>query len=392
VICADGAAAGAIELAAALPRQSETFEPVNTKADDPALIIYTSGTTGQPKGALHAHRTLLGHLPGVEMSHGFFPQEGDKIWTPADWAWIGGLIDVLLPALHHGVAVVAHRFAKFSGEGAFDLIKRHGVRNAFLPPSALKAMKAVPDAEKRWKLSMRSVASGGETLGAELLDWGRRVFGVAINEFYGQTECNMVVSSCSAIMEPRPGWMGRAVPGHGVDVIDAAGNVMGAGELGSIAVKWPDPVGFLGYWRNPVATAAKMVGDWLVTGDLGRRSEDGWLQFVGRDDDIISSAGYRIGPGEVEDCLIGHDAVQAAGVVGKPDVERNEIVKAYVVLKPGFAPSEALAEALKDHVRTRLAAHEYPREVEFLDTLPMTTTGKVIRRELRERARNDRGR
>jgi acetyl-CoA synthetase len=387
IICVDGSPAGAIDLATALPVHSESFEPVDTAAGDPALVAYTSGTTGQPKGALHAHRTLLGHLPGVEMSHGFFPRPGDKIWTPADWAWLGGLLDVLLPALHHGVTVVARRFEKFTGEAAFELMQKHGVRNAFLPPSALKLMKAVPDAEKRWRLDMRSVASGGEALGAELLDWGRRVFGVPINEFYGQTECNMVVSSCAAIMPPRAGWMGRAVPGHEVDVIDAEGNVVPPGELGSIAVRWPDPVGFLGYWRNEVATAAKFVGDWLVTGDLGRKSDDGWLQFVGRDDDIITSAGYRIGPGEVEDCLIGHPAVQAAGVVGKPDPERTEIVKAYVVLKPGYRPGDELAEALKDHVRTRLAAHEYPREVEFLDALPMTTTGKVIRRALRERSR-----
>jgi acetyl-CoA synthetase len=270
-------------------------------------------------------------------------------------------------------------------------MEKHGVRNAFLPPSALKQMKAVPDAEARWKLAVRSVASGGETLGAELLEWGRRVFGVAINEFYGQTECNMIVSSCAAIMEPRPGWMGRPVPGHTVEVIDAAGNILPAGELGSIAVKWPDPVGFLGYWRNPEATAAKFIGDWLVTGDLGRKSGDGWLQFVGRDDDIITSAGYRIGPGEIEDCLIGHAAVQAAGVVGKPDRERTEIVKAYIVLKPGVEPDEALAEELKDRVRKRLAAHEYPREIAFLDALPMTTTGKVIRRELRARARKETG-
>jgi acetyl-CoA synthetase len=395
IVCTDGAtsgaAGGAIDLHVALAEQSELFQPVDTLADDPALISYTSGTTGQPKGALHAHRTLLGHLPGVEMSHGFFPLPGDKIWTPADWAWAGGLLDVLLPALHHGVTVVAHRFQKFSGEAAFELMASHGVRNAFLPPSALKMMKAVPDAETRWSLAMRSVASGGEALGAELLDWGRRIFGVAVNEFYGQTECNMVVSSCAPIMEPRPGWMGRPVPGHDVAIVDAEGNVLPAGELGSIAVKWPDPVGFLRYWRNDEATKAKFIGDRLVTGDLGRRSDDGWLQFVGRDDDIITSSGYRIGPGEVEDCLIGHEAVQAAGVIGKPDAERTEIVKAYVVLKAGLTPSEALAEELQDHVRTRLAAHEYPREVEFLEALPMTTTGKVIRRALRERESSDSG-
>ena len=223
VLCIDGEAPGCRDLAAALADQPATFEPVDTAADDPAVIIYTSGTTGPPKGALHAHRVLLGHLPGVEMSHDLLPQPGDKIWTPADWAWIGGLIDVLLPALHHGVPVVARRFEKFTGEAAFQLIQDFGIRNAFLPPTALKMMRAVPEPEKRWRLGMRSIASGGETLGAELIEWGRRVFGLTINEFYGQTECNMIVSSCARLMPARPGIMGRAAPGHRLAVVDDAG-------------------------------------------------------------------------------------------------------------------------------------------------------------------------
>ena len=346
---------------------------------------------GQPKGALHAHRVLLGHLPGVEMSHDLLPQPGDQIWTPADWAWIGGLLDVLLPALHHGVPVVARRFEKFTGEAAFQLIQDFGIRNAFLPPTALKMMRAVPEPEKRWRLAMRSIASGGETLGAELIEWGRRVFGLTINEFYGQTECNMIVSSCARLMPARPGIMGRAAPGHRLAIVDDAGAVVPAGTLGNIAVQRPDPVMFLGYWRNPAATAAKFVGDWLLTGDTGAMDAEGWIKFVGRDDDVITSAGYRIGPGEIEDCLLGHPAVRLAGVVGKPDPERTEIVKAYVVLKDGYAPSEALAREIQSHVKTRLAAHEYPREVAFVDELPMTTTGKIIRRELRARAAAEAG-
>jgi acetyl-CoA synthetase len=227
------------------------------------------------------------------------------------------------------------------------------------------------------------VASGGESLGAELLDWGRRVLGVTINEFYGQTECNMVVSSCAAWMEPRPGLMGRAVPGHEVDVVDAAGRPCADGELGLVAVRRPDPVMFLGYWNNPDATREKFVGDWLVTGDTGVREADGWLRFVGRDDDVITSSGYRIGPGEIEDCLIRHPAVRLAGVVGKPDPDRTEIVKAYIVLNAGFEPSEALEAEIAQHVKVRLAAHEYPREIAFVTDLPMTTTGKIIRRLLR---------
>jgi acetyl-CoA synthetase len=317
------------------------------------------------------------------MSHDFFPQAGDRIWTPADWAWIGGLLDVLMPALHHGVAVVARRFAKFTGEAAFDLIQRYGVRNAFLPPTALKMMRSVPDAERRWRLDMRTVASGGETLGTELLDWGRRVLGVTINEFYGQTECNMIVSSCGAVMPPRPGIMGRPAPGHEVEVIDGEGRPCADGETGMIAVRRGSPVMFLGYWGNDEATQRKYIGDWLVTGDQGVRDAQGWLRFVGRDDDVITSSGYRIGPGEIEDCLIRHPAVSMAAVVGKPDPERTEIVKAFVVLKEGFAPSDALAAELAEHVKTRLAAHEYPRDVEFVESLPMTATGKIIRRELR---------
>lgn len=389
VLSIDSAGDGAADFHKLRIDQSTSFEPVNTRAEDPALIIYTSGTTGLPKGALHAHRVLLGHLPGVEISHDFLGADGDCIWTPADWAWIGGLLDVLMPALHLGIPVIARRFTKFTGEAAFELIEKYGVRNAFLPPTALKMMRAVPDAEKRWRLNMRTVASGGETLGAELLDWGRRVLGVTINEFYGQTECNMIVSSCSAIMEPVPGIMGRPVPGHQVKVIGADGGVLSNGVQGVIAVRRPDPVMFLGYWGDEEATRRKYLGEWLLTGDQGIRDAEGRIRFIGRDDDVITSAGYRIGPGEIEDCLMRHPAVRMAAVIGKPDPERGEIVKAYVVLCDGLAASPELARELSEHVKVRLAAHEYPREVEFLDALPLTTTGKIIRRELREKARRE---
>jgi acetyl-CoA synthetase len=323
------------------------------------------------------------------MSHDFLPQPGDRIWTPADWAWIGGLLDVLLPALHHGVPVLARRFEKFTGEAAFELIREYGVRNAFLPPTALKIMRAASDPALGPQVEMRSVASGGETLGAELLDWGRKVLGVTINEFYGQTECNMIVSSCAAVMEAAPGVMGQPVPGHEVEVIDDRGQPVGQGQIGVIAVKRPDPVMFLGYWANEEATRGKFIGDWLATGDQGAREPDGRIRFIGRDDDIINAAGYRIGPGEIEDCLMRHPAVEMAAAVGKPDAARGEIVKAYVVLKPGHAPGDGLARDLAEHVKARLAAHEYPRQVAFVDALPLTTTGKIIRRELRDRARRE---
>jgi acetyl-CoA synthetase len=383
VFAVDGAGDGALDLAALTGRASDAFAPEDTAADDPAVIIYTSGTTGSPKGALHAHRVLLGHLPGVEMPQELFPQPGDLFWTPADWAWIGGLLDVLLPSLHHGVPVLAHRTAKFDPESALRLMAECGVRNAFLPPTALKMLRAVPD-PARFGQKLRSVGSGGETLGAELLDWGRAAFGCAINEFYGQTECNLVVANCSTILPVRPGSMGRAVPGHEVAVVDAEGHPVPHGTEGTIAVRRPDPVMFLGYWNNPEATAAKFAGDWLLTGDQGAEDADGYFRFVGRDDDVITSAGYRIGPGEIEDCLLRHPAVAMAAVVGVPDALRTERVAAVVVPAAGVAPDEALAREIQGFVRTRLAAHAYPREVHFAESLPMTATGKVMRREIRD--------
>ncbi len=284
-----------------LARGSEDLMPVATRADDPALIIYTSGTTGPPKGALHAHRVLLGHLPGVEFPHNFFPQEDDRFWTPADWAWIGGLIDVLFPSWHHGVSVVAHRARKFDPEEAFDLLARHRIRNAFMPPTALKLMRQVAHPERRHAFDMRTIGSGGETLGEELLEWGRRVMGVTINEFYGQTECNLVVGNCADVMPIRAGSMGRPIPGHTVTVVDADGRPVPAGDVGEIAVKRPDPVMFLEYWHNPDATAGKFIGDWNLTGDLARMDADGYLWFVGRKDDLMTSAGFRIGPADIVD-------------------------------------------------------------------------------------------
>lgn len=363
---------------------STEFTPEDTLAEDPALIIYTSGTTGKPKGALHAHRVLLGHLPGVEISHDFFPQPDDLMWTPADWAWIGGLLDVLLPALFHGVPVLARRFEKFDPAAVFALLERHKVRNVFFPPTALKMLRSATNPRERWKFSLRSVASGGESLGDELIEWGQRALGVTINEFYGQTECNVVVSGCAALFARKLGTIGRAVPGHRVVIIDHEGKLASPGVAGSIAITAPDPVMFLGYWNNPVATQEKFIGEYLLTGDLGEIDDEGYVRYIGRDDDVITSSGYRIGPGPIEECLLKHPAVKMAAVIGKPDPSRTEIVKAFIVLRESFQPSAGLIAVIQDFVRTRLAAHEYPREIAFLDELPSTVTGKIMRRTLRD--------
>lgn len=351
-------------------------ELANTTPETPAVLIYTSGTTGSPKGALHGHRVLTGHLPGVSISHDHLGQPGDCLWTPADWAWIGGLFDVAMPGLALGVPVVAARLDKFTPESCAEVIKQGDVRNVFFPPTALRMLKATGQGLD----GLRSVASGGEPLGAEMLAWGKRRLSVTINEFYGQTECNMVASSCGEDFDPRPGCIGKAVLGHDLAVIDELGQP--TKSEGDVAVRRGSASMLLEYWNRPEETAAKFRGDWLVTGDRGVWEGD-YLRFVGREDDVITSAGYRIGPAEIEDCLLTHPAVATVGVVGKPDPLRTEIVKAYVVLKADFQATE---EDLQNYVKQRLAQYSYPREIAFLDALPMTVTGKVIRKELKRRA------
>ncbi len=391
VIGAGGAReAGVHSWEALLQKASRDFSCIDTAAEDPALIIYTSGTTGAPKGALHAHRVMIGHIPGFVYSHDFFPQPGDVFWSPADWAWAGGLFDALLPSWYFGMPVLGYR-GKFDPERAYDLLDRYGIRNAFLFPTALKLMlKAVPEPKARYALALRSVMSAGESVGVTVIDWAREQLGVTINEMFGQTEINYVVGNCQAAWPVKPGAIGRAYPGHRVAIVDHQGAEVPRGELGEIAVNRycggaTDPVFFLGYWKNPQAGEEKFIGDWGCTGDQGRMDEDGTIWYQGRSDDVIKSAGYRIGPAEIENCLVRHPAVANAAVIGKPDEVRGQIVKAFVVLQPGEAPSQALIDDIQRHVRGRLAPYEYPREIEFIDALPMTTTGKVQRRELRKR-------
>jgi acetyl-CoA synthetase len=386
ILCLDGAAEGAEDFFAVLAGESEDFLAVETRADDPCLMIYTSGTTGLAKGALHAHRVLLGHLPGVQMPHDGFPQPGDLMWTPADWAWAGGLLNVLLPSLHFGVAVVARIFRKFDPEAAFALMARHNIRNTYIPPTALRMLRAVKSPREKYGITLRTLNTGGESLGAETFHWGREELGLTINESYGQTECNLVLASSAAWGVNRAGAIGKPVPGHDAAVIRPDGSICDDEEIGEIAVRRPNPVMFLSYWNRPEATENKFMGDWLLTGDRARRDSDGYVFFLGRDDDVISSAGYRIGPVEIEDSLLRHPAVANAAAVGKPDFLRGEIVKAFIVLKPGFSPSPALAQDIQSQVKTRLSAHEYPREIEFVAELPLTTSGKIIRRLLRENA------
>jgi len=387
VFVVDGAAPNAPSIAKAIEAARDSFENVDTAADDPAFLNFTSGTTGNPKGALQAHRSMLGHLPGAEMGFDSFPQPGDCMWSPADWAWLAGLMDVLMPAWFHGVPVLTFRAPRFDPEQAYTMMGRHRVRTALLTPTMLRVMRQIPDPVGRYGIDLRAIISGGESVGKELHEWSTEALGVPINEMFGQTECNLVLASNANIMPVKPGAMGRAVPGHIAGIVDDSGQPLPAGTIGNLAFRSPDPVMMLEYWRNPEATRNKYADGWLITGDLAHCDEDGYFWFQGRADDIITSAGYRIGPSEIEDALARHPAVVMAAAIGVPDPVRTESIKAFVILKEGISPTPALVEEVRDFVRNHLAKHEVPRDIEFVATLPMTTTGKILRRELRDAER-----
>ncbi len=373
-----------------LARASARFEPAATKARDPAAIIYTSGTTGPPKGALLPHCALIGNLPGFEHSHDGFPQPGDLFWSPADWAWTGGLWDALMPTMYHGRAIVGFR-GRFDAERAFHLLAKYGVRNTFLFPTALKMMmKAVPKPREKYSVKLRTLMSGGEALSPAVFHWCREELGVTANEIFGQTEMNYIVGNSHTVWPVKPGSMGRPYPGHRIAVIDDDGCQLPAGCAGDVAVHrtWidgtPDPVFFLGYWGNEAATAAKYSGDWCRTGDQAQADDDGYLWYQGRNDDIFKVAGYRVGPTEIENCLVKHPAVANCAVVPTPDETRGTVVKAFVQLAPGHSASDSLRDSIREHVKNSLAPYQQPREIEFVTELPMTTTGKVQRKVLRE--------
>jgi len=388
---------GVLDWRETLAKASRSFTPVVTRASDPAAIIYTSGTTGSPKGALLPQRALIGNLPGFEHSHDGFPREGDLFWSPADWAWTGGLWDALMPTLFHGQPILGYR-GRFDPGRAFYLLEKYAVRNSFLFPTALKMMmKEHPHPRARFELDLRSMMSGGEALGPAVFHWAREELGVTVNEIFGQTEMNYIVGNSQALWPVRPGSMGRPYPGHRIAVIDEEGREVAPGTVGDVALNrnWidgaPDPVFFLGYWEDPVATAAKFAGDWCRTGDQAAADADGYLWYHGRADDMIKSAGYRIGPTEIENCLVRHPAVANCAVVPIPDETRGSLIKAFVLLAPGHSASDALKDSIREHVKRHLAPYQQPREIEFIAELPMTTTGKVQRKVLREREALRRG-
>ena len=389
VFVVDGEPDGTTNFWAAIKDADETFTNVDTAADDVAWISYTSGTTGQPKGSVQPHRMLLGHMPSLEFIYDFFPQDNDVLWSPADWAWMAGLADILLPGWFHGCTVVATAMKGFNPEDAYRILDQYNVTLALLTPTMLKLMRQVPNALDRYELKLRAALSGGEAVGKELLEWADRELKIKINEGFGQTECNVILGNNGNVFPIKPGSIGRPTPGSICAIVDDDGNELPPGTAGHIACKRPHPVMLLEYLNQPQATKDKFIGDWLITGDTGHMDTDGYFWFHGRADDVITSSGYRIGPGEIEDALLKHEAVQMVAVIGVPDPVRTEIVKAFVILTAGVTPTSALADELRESVRNRLAKHEVPKLIEFVDSLPMTTTGKIMRRELREREKKN---
>lgn len=383
VLIVDGASNDASDFYATLSRASDRFDNVLTSSADPAFMNFTSGTTGPAKGVLKAHRAMIGVMPSIEFCHDFFPQEGDLFWSPADWSWLAGFMNILMPAWFHGKPVLAFRAPSFDPEQAVAMMVKHEVRNTLLTPTMLKMLRQVrrlPDT-----LKLRSVVSGSEAVGGELVSWAQDALKVNVNVVFGQTECNSTIGNNGRIMPFKAGALGRAMPGHVCAVVDDSGQEVAPGTIGNIAFRRPDPLMMLQYWRDPEATAAKFVGDWMITGDLGMCDEDGYFWFHARADDIISSSGYRIGPGEIEDVLIKHPDVAMAAVIGVPDPIRNEVIKAFIVLSRGVSPSEEIKDSIRAMVKTRLARHEAPRDIEIVDKLPLSANGKILRRELRER-------
>lgn len=384
IIASGGCIDGELSFEAALETEADGFVAELTAADDPALLLYTSGSTGMPKGILHRQALLQGYLASVSL---FYEMEmndrGRVLWTVSDWSWVAGIFNVMLTGWYFGQTVIAGP-TRFTADWAFGFMARHRITHCFLTPTALKRMAAIEDPRARWPdLAIRAIGTGGEPLPGAVLDWADG-FGMPINEFYGLTEVNHLIGNCRALWPIRPGSMGRAYPGHTVAVIDDNGDPVPDGTLGEIAVSDDDPTLFIGYWRQPERTEQMRCGRWIRTGDFAYRDEDGYYWFKGRNDDLIKSAGFRIGPAEVEDALIHHEAVAEAAVIGSPDEDRGQVVKAFIRLQDGHVASDELARALQDHIKTSLAVFKYPRRIEFVDSFPLTSTGKINRRALRE--------
>ena len=378
---------GEVDLGAMLDQDDDGFSPEFGGADDPALLMYTSGSTGMPKGIMHGHRVLAAYTPSINLFFNLSMEDEDAVyWSPSDWAWVGGLLDMVFPAWMAGRPIATSE-ARFSANYAYEFMSRRRVTHTFLAPTAIKRLAQTQAPRDDYDLALRVICTGGEALAADTLSWAETKLGVVCNEFYGMTEVNHLIGNCAALFPRKPGSMGRAYPGHRVILVDGDGEEVGQGEPGEIVTPDTSPTRFLGYFNNPEKEAGMRLGPYLRTHDLAVRDEDGYYWYKGRSDDLIKSSGFRIGPTEIEECLLAHPAVAEVAVIGKPDPDRGAIVKAFVKLRAGVDEDEGLKAELAHHVRTRLAGYKAPREVAFVDAFEMTSSGKINRRVLREAER-----
>ncbi len=379
-----GGNAGGLGFDDLIAQASDAFTMEPSRAEDPVLLMYTSGTTGDPKGVLHAARYVLGHN-GIDYSYNFLRQ-GDLYYSPADWAWAGGLLDGLLAIWPYGIPVLAYRSkARFDPDVMLALVEKYGATVGLYPPTVLKGLREVKNPREKYRdLRLRCVVSGAEPVSPQLARWVDEQLRVQFNQAFGQTEANYFIGNCSVLEKPLLEPLGKAFPGHDVTII-ADGEPVKPGATGEIAIRRTSPVVMKEYWKNPAAMTEKFAGEWCLTGDMGHMNEEGYIYFQGRNDDVIKTSGYRVGPAEVEAKIIEHRAVASCAVVGIPDEKRGQSIKAFVKLLPGHQPSSEMIIEIQEHVKKRLAFHEYPREFEFIDEFPMTVTGKIRRRDLRER-------
>lgn len=368
-----------------LEKGSDQFTPDRpSQSEDPLLLMYTSGTTGNPKGVLHVSRYVLGHN-GMDYSYNFF-RDGDLYYSMADWAWAGGLLDGLLAVWPYGVPVLAYRSkARFDPDVTLRLLEKYGATIGLYPPTALKSLREIQKPREKYKnLKLRCIVSGAEPVSPELARWVADELRVEFNQGFGQTEANYFIGNCGALESYRLDALGKAFPGHRVGVVDGEGNPVKTGDIGEIAIGRESPVVMKEYWKNPEAMKEKFKGEWCVTGDMGFADDEGYLYFQGRGDDVIKTSGYRVGPAEIESSIIEVKGVASCAVIGVSDPQRGQAIKAFVKVLPGTEKSDRLIAEIQAHVKQKLAAHEYPREIEFLDEFPMTVTGKIRRRDLRE--------
>jgi acyl-coenzyme A synthetase/AMP-(fatty) acid ligase len=374
---------GWLSLQEAMLQADPIFQPVNTRATDPAICYYTSGTTKHPKAVLHSHGYTYAHRFTGSLWLDLKPE--DLHWTTSDTGWAKAAYGVLFGPWMNGNTVFMYN-GHFDPAKEFELLSRYRITNFCAPPTEYRMLvKANLDAVDL--PALRHCASAGEPLNPEVIDVWREHFKLPIHDGYGQTETQLVAANLPG-MKIKPGAMGLPFPGIDAHVLDQDLNECAVGEVGQIGVRVkplkPPPI-MLEYWRNPEENAEVFRGDYYLTGDQARRDEDGYLWFVGRADDVISSAGYRIGPFEVESALLEHPAVIESAVVASPDPDRGAIVKAFVRLKPEVERNDALVLELQEHVKRVTAPYKYPREIEFVDDLPKTVSGKIRRVELRNR-------